>query len=192
MSPGRRLNPPLLTVADEAANIVRIKQLPSLFSFYGSHGLPIMVVLQSYAQGEIVWGKPGIRQMWDASNIRTYGGGVADPNFLDELSRSIGHDWQMVKSVTTQSRSWDRSVNRAPQRLRLLDVEELIALPVGRMIVLASGAPAALVRTQPWQKGPYADKIRASLARWDPAGEYDPRLLPEDTVLSPWEGGPSR
>ncbi|MEU7822971.1 TraM recognition domain-containing protein [Catellatospora sp. NPDC049133] len=183
-SPGRRLDPPLFSCLDEAANIVRIRQLPSLYSFYGSHGLPIMTILQSWAQGEEVWGKAGMRKLWDSSNVRTYGGGVADPAFLEEISRNIGHYWMTTKSVTTQSRGWDRSVNRSPQRMRVLDVEDLFAMPVGRMVVLPSGAPAALVRTRPWQVGPYADGVRASLAKWDPQGQaYDPKLLPEDTVL---------
>ncbi|WP_064741805.1 type IV secretory system conjugative DNA transfer family protein [Hamadaea tsunoensis] len=185
-SPGRRLDPPMLTVADEAANIVRIKRLPDLFSFYGSLGLPAIVILQSYAQGEMVWGAGDMKKMWDAANVRTYGGGVVDIKFLEDLSRLIGHDWQMVKSVSTQSRSWDRTVNRQPQRLPLLEVDDLMALPVGRMILIPSGAPAVLVRTQPWQAGPYADQVRESLAHWDPdPGEhsYDPALLPEDTLL---------
>jgi type IV secretory pathway TraG/TraD family ATPase VirD4 len=170
---GRRLDPPLLSCLDEAANIVRIRQLPDLYSFYGSHGLPIITILQSWAQGEEVWGKAGIRRLWDSSNIRTYGGGVADPTFLDEISRAIGHYWTTARSITTQSRSWDRTINRSPQRLRLLDVEELFAMPVGRMIVLPSGAPPALVKTLPWQTGKYASKIRASLARWDPHHGYN-------------------
>jgi hypothetical protein len=44
----RRLDPPLLSVLDEAANIRRLRQLPTLHSFYGSMGLPIITILQSY------------------------------------------------------------------------------------------------------------------------------------------------
>ena len=166
--PGRRLDPPLLSVLDEAANICRIRRLPSLYSFYGSRGLPIITILQSYAQGVDVWGREGMRKLWSAANVRTYGGGVAETDFLDEMSRLIGeHD---VTTRSTSSGRGHRSVSRQTRRQRILDVSDLGALPRGRMVVFASGAPPALGRTCPWQTGPYAEAIRASLARWDPAG----------------------
>jgi hypothetical protein len=54
-SHGRRLDPPLLSVLDEAANICRLRQLPALYSSYGSMGLPTVTILQSHAQGVDVW-----------------------------------------------------------------------------------------------------------------------------------------
>ncbi|MFG1849669.1 hypothetical protein [Micromonospora carbonacea] len=47
------------------------------------------------------------------------------------------------------------------------------------MVVYASGAPPALARTAPWQDGPYADAIRASIARWDPDNRTDWTLSPD-------------
>ncbi|WFF09914.1 TraM recognition domain-containing protein [Micromonospora sp. WMMD1076] len=50
-------------------------------------------MLQSYPQGVDVWGREGMRKLWSAANVRTYGGGVADPDWLKELSKLIGeHD----------------------------------------------------------------------------------------------------
>jgi type IV secretory pathway TraG/TraD family ATPase VirD4 len=168
---GRRLDPPLLSVLDEAANICRIRQLPNLYSFYGSHGLPIITILQSYAQGVDVWGREGMRKLWSAANIRTYGGGVADPEFLEELAKLIGEHDVTTRSTSTSGGGlgWgDRSVSHSPRRQRILDVSDLHAMPRGRMVVYSSGAPPVLARTTPWQSGPYADAIRASIAHWDP------------------------
>jgi hypothetical protein len=53
----------------------------------------------------------------------------------------------------------------------VLDVADLQALPKGRAIVLASGAPAALVRTLPWMTSPQAAAVRASILEHDPAGD---------------------
>jgi len=179
-SPGRRLDPPLLSILDEAANICRIRQLPNLYSFYGSHGLPIITILQSYAQGMDVWGRDGMRKLWSAANVRTYGGGVADPDFLDELSKLIGEHDVITRSTSSTGHGWgDRSVSRSPRRQRILDIADLGALPRGRMVVYASGSRPALVKTAPWQAGPHAEQIRASLNRWDPAGDFDPTLDPE-------------
>jgi type IV secretory pathway TraG/TraD family ATPase VirD4 len=172
--PGRRLDPALLCVLDEAANICRLRHLPSQYSFFGSAGLTIITILQSYAQGVEVWGRDGMRKLWSAANIRTYGGGVADPDFLEELSKLIGETDVVVRSTTSGGSGWgDRSVSHQPHRRRILDVADLHALPRGRMVVYSSGNPPVLARTQPWQDGPYAAAIRDSLARWDPGGQYN-------------------
>jgi type IV secretory pathway TraG/TraD family ATPase VirD4 len=180
--PGRRLDPPLLSILDECANIVKIRQLPDLYSHYGSRGLDIISILQSYAQGEAVWGVEGMRKLWSAANIITYGGGAKDDAWLESLSRLIGeHDILVRSTSSTPSTLWDQSVNVQPRRQRILDVADLAALPRGRMVVLASGAPPVLARTCPWQQGPHAASIRRSLARWDPAGRYDIQLSTKDS-----------
>lgn len=188
-STGRRLDPPLLSVLDEAANICRIRQLPALYSYYGSQGLPIITILQSYAQGVDVWGRDGMRKMWSAANVRSYGGGVADPDFLEELSRLIGEHDIITRSTSSTGVGWgDQSVSHAPRRQRILDVADLHALPRGRMVVFTSGARPVLARTRPWQDGPYAAQIHASIARFDPDRTTDWTLDTVDTPM-PHDGG---
>ncbi|MEV0130802.1 TraM recognition domain-containing protein [Dactylosporangium sp. NPDC050688] len=186
-SANRRLDPPLLGVLDEAANICRLPQLPNLYSYYGSHGLSLITILQSYPQGVEVWGQEGMRKLWSAATVRTYGGGVADPDWLEELSKLIGEHDVTVRSTSlgdglglgTQNGWGDmqRSINHAPRRQRVLDVSDLHALPLGRMVVYHSGSPPVLARTAPWQTGRYADAIRASIARWDHAGHVSTEPL---------------
>ena len=179
-SAGRRLDPPLLSILDEAANICRLRQLPNLYSYYGSHGLPIITILQSYPQGVDVWGREGMRKLWSAANVRTYGGGVADPDWLEELSKLIGEHDVTTRSTSSSGSGWgNRSVSHSTRRQRILDVSDLHALPRGRMVVYASGAPPALARTAPWQDGPHAAAIRASIARWDPDSRTDWTLSPD-------------
>lgn len=60
---GGRLDPPLVAVLDEAANICRIQRLPQLYSFAGSQGIQLMTILQSWAQGEAVWGEKGMEAL---------------------------------------------------------------------------------------------------------------------------------
>lgn len=68
--PGGRLQRPMLVVLDEAANVCRWSTLPDLYSHYGSRGIPIMSVLQSWAQGQVVFGREGMRKLWSASNVK--------------------------------------------------------------------------------------------------------------------------
>ncbi len=87
---GGRLAVPMLVVLDEAANVCRWKNLPDLYSHYGSRGIPIMSLFQSWAQGQVVFGREGMRKLWSASNVKLYLGGVAEAEFLRELSELVG------------------------------------------------------------------------------------------------------
>lgn len=165
-SAGGRLAVPLLGVLDEAANVCRWRELPNLYSHYGSRGIVLMTILQSWSQGTEVWGEAGMRKLWSAANVKVYGGGVAEHGFLDDLSRLIG-DYDRIASSTSSGRG-QRTVSQQVQRERILDVADLAALPKGRAVVLASGARPTLVRTLPWMDGVHADAVRASIAAHDP------------------------
>ncbi|WP_104131587.1 type IV secretory system conjugative DNA transfer family protein [Cryobacterium sp. M91] len=165
--PGGRLAVPLLGVLDEAANVCRWHGLPDLYSHYGSRGIVLMTILQSWSQGAEVWGRDGMRKLWSASNIAVYGGGVKEPEFLNELSQMVG-DYDKHTTSTSVGRG-NRSISHQVQRERTLDVADLGALPRGRAVVFASGAPATLIETVPWMRGPQADAVRASIAAHDPS-----------------------
>jgi type IV secretory pathway TraG/TraD family ATPase VirD4 len=64
-----RLDPPMLLVLDEVANICRIADLPEQYSHLGSRSIVPIAILQSYAQGERVWGRAGMRELWGAASI---------------------------------------------------------------------------------------------------------------------------
>lgn len=181
--PAGRLDPPLLSVLDEAANVVRLRHLADNYSHYGSRGLPLLTVLQSWEQGVEVWGKSGMKKLWDTANIRIYGGGVADPDYTDMLSRLIGEHERTTVSRTVDHRGQrSRSVQTRPTRI--YDAAALASLPRGRAVVLASGAPPVLVALTPWWQGQHAAAIRASIAAHDPTARE-----PGTTVTAPASKG---
>lgn len=165
-SPGGRLARPLLGVLDEAANVCRWRELPNLYSHYGSRGIVLMTILQSWSQGTEVWGDAGMKKLWSASNVKVYGGGVDETEFLESRSKIIGTYDKVVRSVSTSK--GHRSVSEQLTRERILDVEDLAALPKGRAVVFASGSRPTLITTQPWMTGPYADAVAASIKAHDP------------------------
>ena len=192
--PGGRLSVPLLGVLDEAANVCRWHDLPDLYSHYGSRGIILMTILQSWSQGVQVWGRDGMRKLWSASNIAVYGGGVKEPEFLGELSQMIG-DYDKHTTSTSVGRG-TRSTSHQLQRERTLDIADLGALPRGRAVVFASGAPATLIETVPWMTGPHAAAVHASITAHDPANRPAvpvaaavaptlPESHPEDAVPAP-------
>ncbi len=165
-SPGGRLAVPLLCVLDEAANVCRWKDLPDLYSHYGSRGIVLMTMLQSWAQGVSVWGEEGMNKLWSSASIRVYGGGEADPRFLGTLSQLIGDHEVDTRTVSLQhGRSGSRSTTIATRVERILDVADLAALPLGRAVVFASGSRPILVQTEPWYAGPYAERVRAAISQ---------------------------
>lgn len=162
-SPAGRLTPPLVAVLDEVANVVRWQELPALCSHYGSRGIVVMSFLQSWSQAVECWGREGARKLWSSANVRVYGGGVSDPEFLAEVSDLCGeHD-----SPTTSAsyRNGQRTTSTAVRRQRVFDVATLAALPPGRAVVMLSGARPVLVKTQSCYDGPLAEKIRQSELR---------------------------
>lgn len=168
-SAGGRLAVPLLGVLDEAANVCRWRELPNLYSHYGSRGIVLMTILQSWSQGVDVWGESGMRKLWSASNIKVYGGGVSEDGFLEQLSKLIG-DYDRQSSSVSSGRG-GRSVNQQLHRERILGVDDLAAMPKGRAVVLSSGNRPTLIRTQPWMTGPHAEQVRASIAAHDPQAQ---------------------
>lgn len=161
-----RLPVPLVAALDEVANVCRIRALPDLYSHYGGRGIILLAVLQSWSQGVEVWGEKGMAKLWSSANIKTYGGGVSEPAFLDTISRLVGD-----RDVSTRSTSWSRGVRStsyATRRDRVLDVAQLGSLPRGRAVLIASGLPPTLIKPMPWHAGPHAAEVRASLAQHDP------------------------
>jgi type IV secretory pathway TraG/TraD family ATPase VirD4 len=179
--PGGRLAVPLLGVLDEAANVCRWRNLPDLYSHYGSRGIVLMTILQSWSQGVEVWGREGMRKLWSASNVKVYGGGVAETEFLGELSQLIGDFTLRTSSVSVGK--GQRSTSLAQRREHTFEVSELTALPRGRAVVFASGAPATLVATVPWMAGKQAEAVRASIAAHDPSSQTRPS---EAESAHPW------
>lgn len=148
-SPGGRLPVPLVAVLDEAANVCRWHELPNLYSHYGSSGIVMMTILQSWSQGVEVWGRDGMRK------------------FLSEVSQLVGDD--DLRQLSTSYGKGGRSTSRSTRRERVLEVSELGALPRGRALLIASGVPPTLIKTVPWMAGPRAEEVRASIAAHDPA-----------------------
>ena len=82
------------------------------------------------------------------------------------MSKIVG-DYDELSTSTSSGRG-QRTTSRQLVRRRILDVDELAAMPKGRAVVLASGARPTLIRTQPWMTGPHAEAVRASIGAHDP------------------------
>ncbi|MEU6278108.1 TraM recognition domain-containing protein [Streptomyces populi] len=154
---GGRLEPPMTAVLDEAANVCRISDLPDLYSHFGSRGINIVTLLQSYRQGSRVWGESGMDALWSAATIKLLGAGLDDADFVEKVSRLVGeHD---VSTVSWSRGKEGRSRSTSYRLERILPADRIRALPKGTALLLATGVRPALVRLRPWYAEPGADRI---------------------------------
>ena len=145
-----RLEVPLLGVLDEAANVCRWQQLPDLYSHYGSRGIILMSIFQSWAQIQSAYGNQGAEKLWSAANVRVYGGGVSDTTFLKRISELCGDYDQRQDSVSSNHHAVTKS--RSLKKQATLDVSMLGALPPKRAVVLLSAATPTVVKLKPYWK----------------------------------------
>ncbi|MFF2657378.1 type IV secretory system conjugative DNA transfer family protein [Kitasatospora sp. NPDC058032] len=160
---GGRLDPPLLAILDEAANVCKISDLPDLYSHLGSRGVIPITILQSYRQGQKCWGEAGMDAMWSAATIKMIGSGIDDADFADKLSRLVGeHDVESVSHSTSES---GRSTSTSMRQERILPPDQIRALPKGTALLLATGIKPAMLELRPWYKEAGAGEIGKASSR---------------------------
>ncbi|MEW1699028.1 type IV secretory system conjugative DNA transfer family protein [Streptomyces sp. NPDC093249] len=159
---GGRLDPPMLAILDEAANVCKISDLPDLYSHLGSRGIIPITILQSYRQGQKVWGDAGMDAMWSAATVKVIGSGIDDPDFADKLSRMVGdHDVATTSTSTSES---GKSTSVSMRQERILPPDAIRALPKGSALCLATGMRVAMLTLRPWYAEPGAGELSTASA----------------------------
>ncbi|MGW2965217.1 type IV secretory system conjugative DNA transfer family protein [Streptomyces sp. NPDC001220] len=157
---GGRLDPPLTAVLDEAANVCRISDLPDLYSHFGSRGINVVTLLQSYRQGARVWGDVGMDALWSAATIKLLGAGLDDADFVQKISTLVGQHDVKTPSISRSKDGTSRSYSYRQESV--LPPDKIRALPKGTALLLATGVKPALIRLRPWYKEPGAGEISAA------------------------------
>ena len=160
---GGRMDPPLLAVLDEAANICKIADLPQLYSHLGGRAIIPITIIQNIAQGQGVWGERGMAALWSAATVKLIGAGLDDARQAEDVSRLIGDHDVAVTSVNRDANGYT-SYSTSAQRRRILEPGDLRALRRGRAILLATGARAAMIELTPWYSGEHADTVGVDTA----------------------------
>ncbi|MFC5187204.1 type IV secretory system conjugative DNA transfer family protein [Actinomadura harenae] len=164
---GGRLDPPMVVVLDEAANICRIADLPQLYSHLGSRGIVPVTILQSYEQGVTVWGEPGMAALWGAATRKLIGAGIDSPRLARDLATLIGQHDVPVRSITYNEGRASEQISL--RRQEILEAADIRALPAGTALLLATGTRPALIQLRPWYRGPHATDINAAIRTADAA-----------------------
>jgi type IV secretion system protein VirD4 len=163
------LDPSLLIVLDEAANIAPVAELDGLAATCAGHGIQLVTVWQDLAQ---VTARYGARAPTVLNNhrARLFLSGIADPSTLEHASALVGDEEVSVGSLTRDGRG-GHSTTTSTHRRRLLPPEALRQLPRGTGVLIYGERPPIRLRLLPW----WDDPALAGRVRVDEAG---PRTRP--------------
>jgi type IV secretory pathway TraG/TraD family ATPase VirD4 len=165
---GGRLDPPLVAVLDEAANIVKIPSLPANYSYFGSLGILVHAIFQSMGQIRSVRGRSGAEQLWGASTVKLIGPGIDDAELAGQIARFMGHHEVTTTSVSHGGRmggSLQISATREP----VWDEGQVRGFGRGQALLLATGARPAVIDLAPWYEGPDRDQLAADVRTYETA-----------------------
>ena len=163
VSPGARLDPPVLLALDEVGNLAPLPSLPTLMAEGGGTGITTMPVLQSLAQAREKWSENAAGAIWDASIVKIILGGASNSRDLHDLTTLIGERDEVTDSTTAGdhgSRSAQRSIRRVP----IMPPDAIRTLPFGTALVLLRAAPPIVTRMRAWTNRPDATELRADRA----------------------------
>ena len=167
---GGRLDPPVVAMLDEAANICRIADLPDQYSHLGSRGMVPVTILQSYEQGEMVWGAKGMAALWGAATRKLIGASVHSPRLARDVALLVGHHDVPVRSVSVGDGRASEQISF--QRRLILEAADIAAIERGTALLLSAGTRPALLDLRPWYASPDAPRIDAARLRAEAAIQH--------------------
>jgi type IV secretion system protein VirD4 len=168
---GAPLDPPLLVVLDEAANVAPLAELDVLASTAAGHGVQLVTVWQDLAQVQARYGTRA-GSVVNNHRVKVFLSGIADPGTLEHASALIGE---------TELRTWARTVDGSgstsrtdsPALRRLAPADALRRVPPGDAVVVSGHLPPIRLRLRPWQ-GDTVLRARAQTGA-EPASGPGPR-----------------
>lgn len=163
---GRPLDPPLLLVLDEAANVAAIPTLDTLAATAAGQGIQLVSVFQDLAQ---IKERYGTRALTIVNNHRAklIGSGIADPDTLDYAARVLG-DQEVAQVSSTNGQEGRASTTQSTTYRSLAPAHVLRQATPGSAVLIYGSLPPAQIRLRPW----FADRRLRALAH--PDGESSP------------------
>src|SRR6266540_1116659 len=144
---GQPLDPPLLLMLDEAANIAPLRRLDTYASTLASQGVQLVAVFQDLAQVRRCYGNQANTIL---TNFLTkiLMAGTTDRELLDLLTHLLGKQHTLQQS-TTHSPDGSRTTTAATRHHDLAPPHTLVQQPPGHALALLSHRPPVRVRVRP-------------------------------------------
>jgi type IV secretion system protein VirD4 len=146
---GGPIDPPLLVVLDEAANVAPLADLDVLASTAAGHGVQLVTVWQDLAQLHARYGARA-GSVVNNHRVKVFLSGIADPGTLEHASALIGEtelrSWATTVDGTGRTSRTDTAALR-----RLAPADALRRVPPGDAVVVSGHLPPIRLRLRPWQ-----------------------------------------
>lgn len=175
---GRPLDPPLLIVGDELANIAPIRSLPQIASTGAGQGIQLVSIFQDLAQVEDRWGRSW-RTIASAHRAKLFGTGIGDPGTLAYIRELSGESEYEQRSDTSGFLGQHSQTVGATYRSIAPSHVVREADPDTAVLVYGNLPPAKL-RLRRW----YANRHLAALA----CGDLDERIKMRGSSTRPASG----
>lgn len=146
------LDPPLLLVLDEAANVAPLAGLDGLVATAASQGVQVVTLWQDLAQIEA---RHGARAATVVNNHRAklLCPGVSDPSTLDQIRRLAG-DTEAETRQTTRDANGGWSSTTGTEIRPLAPADALRRLAPGEAVLVYADLPPARLRLRPYFDDP--------------------------------------
>lgn len=155
------LDPPLLVVLDEAANVAPIRNLATLASTARSHGVQLVTVFQDFAQIRTRYGDAADTVV-NNHRAKVILGASSDQATLSWVTKMIG-DATVGQRSTTHAERGRASTTESTTWRPVAPAEYLRQVQPGQAVLLYGDRPPARIRLRPW----FADKGLRSLVEGD-------------------------
>jgi type IV secretion system protein VirD4 len=146
---GGPIDPPLLVVLDEAANVAPLAELDVLAATAAGHGVQLVTVWQDLAQITARYG-PRAGTIVNNHRVKVFLSGIADPATLDHASQLIGDTERRVRSRTDDGRG-GRTTTEGPVTTRLAPADGLRRMVPGSGVAISGHLPPVRITLRPWQ-----------------------------------------
>ena len=147
------VDPPLLVVLDEAANIAPLAELDGLASTAAGHGIQLVTVWQDFAQISARYG-PRAHSVVNNHRAKLVLSGISDPATLDHISRLVG-DAPVDRVSVSHGPAGQRSRTEGTEHRRLVSPATLRGIAPGHAVLVYGHLPPAGVALRRWYEDPF-------------------------------------
>ncbi len=146
------INPPLLVVLDEAANIAPLADLDAWAATCAGHGVQLVTVWQDLAQITARYGAKG-QTVINNHRAKLFLSGIGDPSTLDHASHLVGDEEIFIPTVTRDI-TGARSTTATPTQRRLMPPDALRRQLPGTGVLVYGALPPVKLTLRPWWEEP--------------------------------------
>jgi type IV secretion system protein VirD4 len=161
---GKAIDPRLLMVLDEAANIAPIKNLDAIASTGPGQGVTVLTVLQNMSQADEAWGSDKAQTIVANHRARLFGSGIADTTTINYLQTMLGDRAARQASVTR-----DRgeifslgSRTESTDRRALLGAEEIRQIEENTALLIYGSLKPGRIELRPFYKDRRLSRLSAA------------------------------